>query len=95
MYSLNIDKYKEEKKKINATNKQLESLNKLPKELTVNALAADAGKFANDKDKDDRFKSWLKNLRNDLYLDETVNVMNDMVSQHNMALNQGAKKLPY
>ncbi|GAC1600508.1 MAG: carboxy terminal-processing peptidase [Chitinophagaceae bacterium] len=94
-YSLNIDKYKEEKKKINATNKQLESLNKLTKELTVSALAADAGKFANDKDKEDRFKSWLKNLRNDLYLDETVNVMNDMVSQHNMALNQEQKKLSY
>ena len=95
VYSLNIDKYKEEKKKITATNKQLESLNKLPKELAVNALAADTGKFANDKDKDARFKSWLKNLRNDLYLDETVNVMNDMVSQHNMALNRGTKKLPY
>ncbi len=95
VYSLNIDKYKDEKKKINATNKQLEALNKLPKELTVSALAADNGKFANDKDKDDRFKSWLKNLRNDLYLDETVNVMNDMVSQQNMALNKGAKKLPY
>jgi len=61
----------------------------------VNALATDSSKFANDKDKDDRFKSWLKNLRNDLYLDETVNVMNDMVSQHNMALNRGTKKLPY
>lgn len=95
VYSLNIDKYREEKNKINATNKQLESLNKLPKELTVSALAADEGKYANDKDKSDRFKSWLKNLRNDLYLDETVNVMNDMVSQHNMALNQGTKKLPY
>jgi carboxyl-terminal processing protease len=95
VYSLNIEKYREEKKKVNATNKQLEALNKLPKELTVTALVADANKFANDKDKDDRFKSWLKNLRNDLYLDESVNVMNDMVSQHNMALNQGTKKLPY
>ncbi len=95
VYSLNINKYRDEKKKVSATYKQLETLNKLPKELTVAALDEDANKYANDKDKDDRFKAWLKNLRNDLYLDETVNVMNDMVNQHNMALNQGQKKLPY
>ena len=95
VYSLNIDKYRDEKKKVSATYKQLETLNKLPKELTVSALDEDANKYANDKDKDDRFKAWLKNLRNDLYLDETVNVMNDMVNQHNMALNQGQKKLPF
>ena len=95
VYSLNIDKFRDEKKKVSATYKQLETLNKLPKELTVSALAEDTTKYANDKDKDDRFKAWLKSLRNDLYLDETVNVMNDMVNQHNMALNQGQKKLPY
>ncbi|MEO5681495.1 MAG: carboxy terminal-processing peptidase [Chitinophagaceae bacterium] len=95
VYSLNMDKFRDEKKKVTATYKQLETLNKLPKELTVTALQEDVTKYANDKDKDDRFKAWLKILRNDLYLDETVNVMNDMVNQHNMALNQGAKKLPY
>ena len=95
VYSLNIEKFRDEKKKVSATYKQLETLNKLPKELTVTALQEDENKYANDKDKDDRFKAWLKSLRNDLYLDETVNVMNDMVNQHNMALNQGQKKLPY
>ncbi|MEO6316136.1 MAG: carboxy terminal-processing peptidase [Chitinophagaceae bacterium] len=95
VYSLNIDKFRDEKKKVSATYKQFETINKLPKELTVSALTEDSTKYANDKDKDDRFKAWLKNLRNDLYLDETVNVMNDMVNQHNIALNQGAKKLPY
>ncbi len=86
VYSLNLEKYRDEKKKISATVKQLESLNKLPKELEVAALPDDINKYVNDKDKDERFKAWLKNLRNDLYLDETVNVMNDMVNQHNMAL---------
>jgi len=86
VYSLNIEKYRDEKKKISATVKQLESLNKLPKELEVAALPDDVNKYANDKDKDERFKAWLKNLRNDLYLDETINVMNDMVNQRNMAI---------
>lgn len=87
-YALNIDKFRDEKKKISATVKQLESLNKLPKELEVNALADDVARYANDKDKDERFKAWLKNLRNNLYLDETVNVMNDMINQHNLAANK-------
>jgi carboxyl-terminal processing protease len=88
VYSLNIEKFRDEKRKINATVKQLEALNKLPKELNVAGLTEDANKYANDKDKDDRFKAWLKNLRNNLYLDETVNIMNDMVNQHNLALNK-------
>ena len=88
VYSLNIDKFRDEKKKVNATLKQLESLNKLPKELEVSELPQDTGKFASDKDKDERFKGWLKNLRNDFRLDETINVMNDMVNQRNLALGK-------
>ena len=88
VYALNIDKFRDEKKKINATVKQLESLNKLPKELEVSALPEDLNKYAADKSKDDRFKAWLKALKNNIYLDETVNVMNDMVNQRNLALGK-------
>lgn len=97
VYSLNLEKFRDEKKKVSATYKQLETLNKLPKELSVTALPEDSSKYANDKDKDDRFKAWLKALRNDLYLDETVNVMNDMVNLHNMAVarNNGGDKKPF
>ncbi len=89
--SLNVTKFRDDKNKKSATRKQLESLNKLPKELDVAALPEDADKYANDKDKDARFKAWLKNLRNDLLLDETVNVMNDMVNQRNLALGKSNK----
>jgi carboxyl-terminal processing protease len=88
VYALNIEKFRDEKKKVNATVKQLESLNKLPKELEVNALPEDLNKYAADKSKDDRFKAWLKALKNNIYLDETVNVMNDMVNQRNLALGK-------
>jgi carboxyl-terminal processing protease len=57
VYSLNIEKFRDEKKKVGATLKQLESLNKLPKELEVSALPQDNGKYANDKDRDERFKT--------------------------------------
>ncbi len=86
--SLNVTKFRDDKNKKTATRKQLESLNKLPKELDVSALPEETDKYAADKDKDARFKAWLKNLRNDLLLDETVNVMDDMVDQRNLALGK-------
>ncbi|TAH05099.1 MAG: tail-specific protease [Sphingobacteriales bacterium] len=85
---LNLDKYRDEKKKRSATVKQLESLNKLNKEIDVKPLPAEANRYANDKDRDDRFKAWMKNLSNDIYLEETVNIMNDMISQRNLAINK-------
>lgn len=80
VYSLKLEKYREDKKAISAAYKQLEALNKLPKELNVNALTGEESKYANDKDKEERFKTWIKNLKTDIYLDEAINVVNDMVS---------------
>lgn len=88
VYALNIDKFREEKKAISATVKKLEALNKLPKELEVSTLPEDANKYANDKDREERFKQWQKSLRNDIYLNEAVNVVNDMVYQKNLAKNK-------
>jgi carboxyl-terminal processing protease len=37
-----------------------------------------------DSAKLDRFKNWLKILRNDPYLDEATNVLSDMITQTNL-----------
>lgn len=86
VYSLKMDKFMSEKKAVSANYKQLETLNKLPKELTINPLMGEENKFASDKDKEERIKTWMKNLKNDIYLDEAVNVVNDMVGTKNVAL---------
>ncbi len=80
MYSLKLDKFRTERKTISATYKELEALHKLQKELNVNALTGEENKYANDKDKEERTKTWFKSLKTDIYLDEAVNVVNDMVS---------------
>ncbi len=83
--SLNLKKYQEEQRKVKATVKQIETLNKLPQELNVEALQEDLKKFEYDPGKLERFKGWIKNLRNsDIYLNEAVNVVNDMVVQKNL-----------
>src|ERR1700761_5279421 len=81
VYSLNLDKYREDQKQVKMTNKELEGLSKLSKEMDVQALPQDANKYDGDKDKADRFQQWLKSLRTDIWLGESVNVVDDMVSQ--------------
>ena len=80
-YSLNLEKYKEEQKVLRATVKQNDSLAKLTTELPFEALKADAAKYNNiDKDKGERYKNWLKNLKTDIYISEASNVIKDMMA---------------
>ncbi|MDB5193473.1 MAG: tail-specific protease [Segetibacter sp.] len=80
IYHLNLEKYREEQKAIKATVKQNDELAKLTQELPVEALKVDDAKYNNvDKEKGDRYKAWLKNLRTDIYIDETSKVINDMI----------------
>lgn len=83
-YSLQIDTYREEQKKIRSSIKQLESLLKLNSELNVAALPNETNRWANDKNKQERFEQWIKNLQKDIYLDQAVKVMNDMIGQANL-----------
>jgi carboxyl-terminal processing protease len=80
-YSLNSTKFKQEKKQLNATYKVLDSLFKLQKELVVKNSAADALPVDAAKDKVDKNNAWLKRLSNDIYIDETVKIMKNMIAQ--------------
>ena len=90
VYPLNLQKYRDEQKQIKATFKQIESLSKLTgsNELNVQALPQDAGKYVGDKDKADRFQQWLKDKKTDIYLNEAVNVLDDMITQKNLVYNK-------
>lgn len=83
-YSLQIDKYRTEQKAIRTTIKQMESLLKLKDSLNVSALPQEVTKYDNDKNKKDRFVQWIKGLQEDVYLDQAIKVMNDMISQQNI-----------
>ena len=85
-HSLQLDKYRQEQKAIEATVKQDATLEKLKDSLDVSFLPKDKNMFADDKAKQERFDNWLKGLTKDIYLDQAVKVMNDMISQRNLAL---------
>ncbi|HUR10937.1 MAG TPA: carboxy terminal-processing peptidase [Flavitalea sp.] len=92
IYTLNLKKFQEEQKQIKAAVKSIETLSKLPSEINVEAMADDLKRLEYDAMKSERFKSWIKNLRNDIYLDEAVKVVSDMIIQDNLVYNKNNKK---
>ena len=84
-YSLQMNKYRTEQQTIRATIKQLDGLIKLKDSLDVSALSKEVNRYDDDKNKKDRFAQWLKGLQQDIYLDQAIKVMNDMIGQENLA----------
>lgn len=82
--SLQLEKYRQEQKAVQATVKQNEVLEKLKDSLNVAFVPKDENMFASDKAKQERFDNWLKGLTKDIYLDQAVKVMNDMINQRNL-----------
>ena len=80
IYHLNFTQYKSDQKALKATVKQNDSLAKLTTELPFEGLKADDAKYNNiDKEKGERYKTWLKNLKKDIYVNEASNIVKDMI----------------
>ena len=80
MYPLNLKAYQEEQKMIRSTVKQIDSVSKLKVPMNIYSMPQDTIKYAEDKDKSDRYKQWVESRKTDIYLNETINVMDDMIS---------------
>lgn len=78
--NLNLKKYRENQKKITSTVDQDNTLLKSKEEMKVSALEVDKDKFYNnpDKPKGERYQAWLKSLKNDMHIDETMHMVGDM-----------------
>lgn len=80
-YPLNLNKYRAEQKEAKAKQKELEDLFKLNKGLNVKNIQADLALINAAKEKIDKNTQWLKRISGDIYIDETVKVMNNMITQ--------------
>ncbi len=85
VYTLNLKKYQTEQKEIESVAKQIKTLIKSEKESPVELLPQDINKFSADTTKQERQNAWLKGLRTDIYLNEAVNIMNNIISQNAIA----------
>jgi len=79
--SLNLQKYKDMQKQIKATVSQNNSLLKIKDEMAVAAMKVDNDKFYNnpDKVKGERYQAWLKSIKTDMYVDETVKMVSSLI----------------
>lgn len=87
-YYLNEAAYRKELAEANATSKKLEELEKKDTQLNIVNLKDDLSKINQDSTMIARNNDWIKNLKKDIYLSETVNIINDMGKQ-SMKVNMG------
>ena len=59
--------------------------------MQVSFLPQDKDRYESaDKDKTERYKQWLSSVSKDIYVDQAVKVINDMVTQQNLAKTKSA-----
>lgn len=90
--SLNEKKYRKELDEANAISKKLEELEKKNTSLTITNPGDDLAKINVDSASINKNDAWLKMLKKDIYLSETVNILNDMISpRSNVTMETGMK----
>ena len=94
MVSLNESKYREELAEVNATSKQIDSLQKKSTKLEFSNLNADLTRVNADSASVTKNKDWLRNLGKDIYISETVNIVDDL-SKSGMKLTRKNEAVAY
>lgn len=84
--SLELNKYKAQQKEVKDIAAKVRGLTQLKDDLSVVNLSSDLEIINSDSLKKDRNDFWLKYLKKDVYLGETLNVMNDAIQQKGMAV---------
>ncbi len=83
-YSLNLQEYQKEQAQLRAVVKQDDSLSRLVTPMNIQPVAQDSSKYYSNADslKGNRYLQWLKNIQKDIYINEAVNVVNDINKEH-------------
>lgn len=81
--SLNITKYRDLQKRIRSTVNQNNTLLRLSQEMNIAPAAVDKDKFFNnpDKNKGERYQAWLRSLKTDMHIGETIKVLNGLATE--------------
>lgn len=88
VYPLQLSKYRDEQNKLRDSFKKIDEANKNLKPLQVNMLAVDEKRLSEDNDKLERRKQWVNSLSKDIYVQETTNVVADMIRQGLLVMKQ-------
>jgi len=94
MVSLNEKEYRKELEDVNATSKQIDSLQKKSTKLEFSNLGADLTRINADSASITKNKDWLRNLGKDIYISETVNIVDDM-TKSGMKITRKSEGITY
>lgn len=85
--SLKLETYITQQKNIKTTVTQNNSILKLTQDLSIDVLKDDYSKFYEneDKGKQERYQSWLRNIKTDVYLSETAKMVVNMANESAVA----------
>lgn len=84
-YSLNIDIFKQDQKKLRSIYQSIDSLYKLDKPMKVENLTADLPNVKKTVENTNRNTDFIKRVSRDIYIDESVKILNNMISRNNLA----------
>lgn len=84
-YSLQIDEYKEDLKQRKEAVKKIGDLYKLDKKLNVTSLVSDKENIDKNKENKDRSAKFIEAIQSDIYIDQTVKVLDNLIVQANLA----------
>ncbi|MBS1774827.1 MAG: carboxy terminal-processing peptidase [Bacteroidetes bacterium] len=80
-YPLNETAFRKEQDEANATSKKMEEIEKKATTLSIINIKDDLSAINRDSTTITKNKEWIKNLSKDIYLSETVNIINDLIKQ--------------
>ncbi len=86
-YSLNLTKYNADQKNFKDKIKELDEVDKLAKAMNVKNNEVDNEQINSAKEKIEKNAQWIKRVSTDIYIDETVKVMSNMITQSATAKN--------
>lgn len=84
-YSLNINSFKQDQEKLRSIYASIDSLYKLAKPLKVENLQSDLPNVKKTVENTNRNTDFIKRVSRDIYVDESVKILNNMISRSNTA----------
>ncbi len=78
LLSMNINTYREEQEKRNTINKRFKNADRRVSSLDFYITKADSLEIYSDTIKTQKSESWIKNLKKDIYLEESYRIINDL-----------------
>ncbi len=86
--ALNEKQYRKEQEEMKALNKKMDEITKSAATLEMSNIAADNSRINEDSSSITKNKDWLKGISKDIYIAETVNIVNDLAKSA-MKVNVG------